>query len=1343
MPPSLPPPRPVLRVLGALVSVVWAIAGGAVAEDQSEAVVPLPALATAVRLDPSADVPPLAVRIGWGGGRHRRWTAAIRLIDGTGSAVAPLGWRPLAAEGAGPTPVHERDGLLVVRQAAECATDEIELHVADDPAVRIVVRLVPDGRDDQAFDFQCTVGEVILGEFNQPVDQEANRLTIRRAPGDEIRVAIDGGSVRVPGETVRLRLHPLLPMREGGNATHELRVRVREGVDGAETYSHTWLLRESGPRAGDRADAPPQRFEPISIDVPLPAREGAWDIAMEVNERGGLRWARPLATRVVQVVAVSASPPSPQPEGEWRVLYELDPTSPKLMERLRRLPLVGRGAAGSLPHVPLPMISMPKVPLPSVPLPSVPLPSVPVPKLPSVGAVVPRLTGLLAAGHSMLETHPAGAVFRLPPARSEQEPSWEAIHLSGAAAGTPHRVEIRLPAADRAMIAVTVLEQVGGTVIPTFQGGFAVEGSPGSVAMENHACTFWPQTRAPLIVIGNPSLQRPVAFGTVRVLAGPARLRPAAGAASAPGRRAVWGVIDAPDLAGFGGPLRVESTSGRPVSDWRTVLGAARTSAEWFAAQGAAGAMITVHADGESAWPASRRGAAVARATDTALDAGPRDVLRMVCRVYARQGLGLVPAIRCSGPLPALETAAETAERPASGLLCVGRDGRPPRAESARDAPRYNVLDPRVQAAVEGLVGDLAGRVAGQGAVDGVALLLPHDGWFHLPGIAWGLDDATFTRFLADSPGAAAVVAAAGPAAASADETRFALRAALVEGPLREEWLEWRAGVVAAFTARLAARVAEATPAHTLSIVPTTLFTEGDLAPRFRSVLAEEGTVADLGREIGLDPARLTAADGVVWVAPHAHVASDDLVQVEAVRAANRSPAAAAPSARRRSAIAVELPAAIDLGGVLAQGPFAATATDDSARVHAVRTGPARDRMLAELLAAADCERVYDGSLAWRAVDAADLARARMLRTLPATRLETVPRMPSPLVVRVGSIADTAVLQVTNVAPVRCRVLFAAAEGQESAATGPQGGAVLDLDPWQTRAVGGILPADLGGLRVEFDHGLADALDRDLARLSRRRAALEMPAPLPILDNPSFEHPENAGEVPGWELLEANRGRLRIVPGAPAGAGRALEFASDNGLATLRSNPFPPPRTGRISVAMWLRVDPGQSSPPLRIAVEGVERGREYYRFAPVGTVPGARPLSARWAQFVLQVDDLPTHGLQTLRVRLDLLAGGAVQVDDVRVFDLAFDESQRVQLSRVLSRAEGHRAEGDLGAAVVDLDGAWARFLDAFVTDEAAERAVQARAAAVGADARDTPSAPAAETAQGGLLDRVRRWWK
>jgi hypothetical protein len=130
---------------------------------------------------------------------------------------------------------------------------------------------------------------------------------------------------------------------------------------------------------------------------------------------------------------------------------------------------------------------------------------------------------------------------------------------------------------------------------------------------------------------------------------------------------------------------------------------------------------------------------------------------------------------------------------------------------------------------------------------------------------------------------------------------------------------------------------------------------------------------------------------------------------------------------------------------------------------------------------------------------------------------------------------------------------------------------------------------------------------------------------------------------------------------------------------------------------------------------------------------------------------------MESLRVRLDLLAGGRVEVDDVRVFDLAFDESQRVQLSKVLALADHHLTSGDLGACVLDLDSHWPRFLDTFVTDDAADRAALAaglRSGRGGGDEGERPATsgtgqtaadakPAADRSRTGFLESVRRLWK
>jgi hypothetical protein len=470
--------------------------------------------------------------------------------------------------------------------------------------------------------------------------------------------------------------------------------------------------------------------------------------------------------------------------------------------------------------------------------------------------MVPRLSGLLAAGHSTVEVHALGPMLRLPPARSASEPAWEGIVIAGAQPGLPHLVEVEFPLDQRAVVGVTVLETdaAEASVEVRSSGGFEVTPPVATAAataptgLGRHGFVFWPTSRNPLVVIANPSPHTPAVFGRVRVSAGP--LRPPAKAASAAGRgltaaaghtRRVHAYVPTPDFSQFGAVERPATGVGRPFADWKTFLSGASHAAEWFSAQGAAGAMVVVYREGAAIWPSRlTRGAPRWDSGVTAevgLDPVRKDLLGMLCRIHAREGLRLLPAVSFDAPLPAVETLLAGGGAEATGIASVGRDGKPKQTNGGRGY-HYNLLDPRVQLAVEDIVRELAGRLQGAEAVDGLALVLPHDGWMHLPGTAWGLDDVTFSRFLTE---------VGGQEPATGGE-RFARRAALVEGPLREQWLEWRAESMARFHSRLAAVLAEHEPRWSLHVVPTSLFAEGELASRFRPSLAAEpadnGTVA-------------------------------------------------------------------------------------------------------------------------------------------------------------------------------------------------------------------------------------------------------------------------------------------------------------------------------------------------------------------------------------------------------------------------------------------------------------------------------------------------------------------
>lgn len=1313
----------------------------------------------------------LTLRLQWGGGQPRAWTGRIALVpeaEAGPGAGSPPDWRTLCLEPDAAALIHEDGGTLRIHQPRPIALDGIEIEVPEPRGMRLLVELAPQrGSGQPPVTVDTLVSDILVEPVQRPLDDDGNRLTVKPAPGEPLRVAVaptgrppeeGGGTVPRPGEQVRCAVDPLLPITRDSTAVVELRMRLlgAGGSDEIAVQTTTLVPRPVQPVDGAAADRWVW-FESVVFDVRLPDVEGVYEVVLDAVERGGLRWARSVASRTIQLpVVAEALPPAPT-DVTWEVIHELDPGSPKLHERLRRLPAVGLG------DVPLPSMSLPAMPLPTFTRPNLPLPRLPsVPSLPVVGAIpsslssissmVPRLGGLLATGHSRVEPHPLGPMLRLPPATGPTAPTWEGIVVAGVVPGTPHVVEIEYPTDQEATLAVTILEPdaADATVVQRHAGGFTVRpATTGSVppTLGTHRFVFWPATRNPLLVIANPDGQQAAVFGKIRVRAGPERLPSAAPAEG----RGMHAFLSSPALAGFGAVQRKDAAGGRAMPDWGTHLAAIGRSAELLRAQAAAGALISVFSRGAALWPSpDTRGAAhwdPARVGEAGLDPAAKDVLEVLCRVYGRADLRLVPAVSFDAPLPALEAILARGGGEATGILCVGADGRPPLGEG-RTASHYNILDPRVQQAVAAVVGDLARRIERAPTADGVAVLLPADGWLHFPGLAWPLDDTTFTRFLdAVMP---ATTSAAPPAELAellalppGEGTRFARRARLVRGPLRDAWLAWRADEVARFHARLAAlvageAVAGAATERRLWVVPTTLLVAGESARRFRPTLGPD-TEDDPLLELGLDPTLLTADGRIVFVAPHV-CGGVGVRGREAVAAANRVAAQAAAAAARRGVVVIERSQPLALAAIVPHGPFGTATARTDWEAHLVGGGRERSRPWAEALTAADAERVFDASLLWSAGDLPPAAAPEWAAS-PLAPLHPVAATRPPLVVRSGVRGDETWVQVVHPVAASGRVVLNVAEAGGAEAGGIRGGmapqpsreVTIDVDAWDVRAVRLDGAVTVTAARIEYPEGLEEEVTARVRRLHRLRDTLETPVPVAVLDNPGFELGGAPGAaaagVTGWELVEPRRGTLSIVPGIAATGSRAVAFGSRHGLSTLRSNPFSPPRSGRISIAAWLRIRDGDPQPPLRLALEGVRDDQEYYRFAAVGGLTGGRPLTGAWSQFVLQVDDLPDVGLDSLRVRFDLLGPGTVEIDEVRIFDLAFDERQRVQLSRIVSLLDQRLSENDVGGCLSGLETYWPRYLEAYVPDG------EVRAAAV--------EPPAPKRGRAGVMDRVRRLWQ
>ncbi len=198
------------------------------------------------------------------------------------------------------------------------------------------------------------------------------------------------------------------------------------------------------------------------------------------------------------------------------------------------------------------------------------------------------------------------------------------------------------------------------------------------------------------------------------------------------------------------------------------------------------------------------------------------------------------------------------------------------------------------------------------------------------------------------------------------------------------------------------------------------------------------------------------------------------------------------------------------------------------------------------------------------------------------------------------------------------------------------------------------------------------------------------------LDNADFETATQGDEIPGWTVAAGMGSQVAIDPAQPHSGRQSVKLTSVGQPATITSPPFSPPTTGRVAVHMYLRGG-AAGLPSLRISLEGQ---RADGPFAPYGVIPAAAASESTlgWVRYSFPVDDVPSEGLSALRVRFDLASAGELWIDDVEVFDLPFNPSERLELSKLISLASVKLEAGQLADCARLLEGYWPQFLLAYV---------------------------------------------
>jgi len=153
----------------------------------------------------------------------------------------------------------------------------------------------------------------------------------------------------------------------------------------------------------------------------------------------------------------------------------------------------------------------------------------------------------------------------------------------------------------------------------------------------------------------------------------------------------------------FGAEEVLDLTSGQTLDDWKTFYDGADRLIQHLKANGYSGTILTVAADSGTIYPSGILESTPifdsGRFFSSGQDPIPKDVVEMLCRMFDREGLTLVPGLSLSGPIPKLENLIRSSGR--ENLRPV--DFRGEQAAWSNDVPVYSALNSVVQQRIAGL----------------------------------------------------------------------------------------------------------------------------------------------------------------------------------------------------------------------------------------------------------------------------------------------------------------------------------------------------------------------------------------------------------------------------------------------------------------------------------------------------------------------------------------------------------------------------------------------------------------------------------------------------------------
>jgi hypothetical protein len=1251
----------------------------------------------------------IRLRIYWGGGKPQQWQGSIQVSQGQFTNLQPLGVSVDAAAS-----VIGLDQRLQINHWSPTSYGGVDVDVPYLAGNGLRLNLRDRNHPEASFDDQVPLQDLLHQPYSESLDAEGNRIVITRAPGDQLPLGIEREHlIFEPQERFEFALR--VKHTDWVSQRVNCKIRIQPSVSLPSERSRTWGAaltanfqdHEQTKTVSFDLDAsgsaPEQR-----IDWLLPKEEGVYTFSMELTTPWQQASLKPRTTvrRQLQVVVIASQPPTASDEKAWRSILTIDPV---------------RGGAPAAN----PLFSIGRKNESHPPL----------------GNDLGR--SVMIESQTMLELGVGG---------------WQAIPLLFDQLGQPHLIEIEYLADQPMNVGFSLLEMNVNGQIPAYGIDSGLHIPPSLIEIyprseprlrKRHQLVCWPQERLSYLLIANRDSQNSAIIGNIELWVGPKRLpveqeTPALGEPSSTTSLKVnfsgeqnassseWNAPRRTFMAfsesgifekNFGAREAMDPVGGS-FDDWQTYYQGADRLVQYLKSHGYSGAYVTVASDGSTLYPSRILGSTPRLDTGVLFSTGQdpmrKDVLELLFRLCEREGLTLVPALVLNGALPRVEVLRSEVEGTDRVAGLVHWNGTPAETQKPH-FPIYNPLHPLVQDQGVAAVEELSARYARFRSFGGIAVICRPDSYSILAGQQWGYDDETLNEFWRTAGRTSEL-----------PEDRQQRREYLF-GSQMNQWLQWRAQSLASWYGRMAREIRNHHATANLFLAPVDLYRneemEASLAPGLHSPVDYRKQMLRLG----WDPPTLAQLEGVKILkskrlAPNQSLARNrHEISLDNQRHADEF-------FRDCGAIGElfvhRIPWA-HFSQLQEQVPFQG---QQSALMRLQPLAPAgawsQQRFL-NSLRAGDMLCLVDGGQMMPTGQERELREMiSVFRQLPAVPFREVSLADSafklrstelPVIVRQFLGAGQLWFYVVNASPWPCKVrLRFSSDASDPLAIsmfhdisiqqtleGTQ--RIIELELRPLSMTGGMVqsPLPIENYQFELPPQAADKLRKQVHVLQAKLVRSINSQALDVLSNGDFE---NNGQplLSGWEFNQQGTRGISLNNQDAFQGESSLRMNNEGSTPVwIRSNSFPLPETGRLSISVWLKTPNSALQPPLRISIEGTTSDAGYYRFGSLGGLapdPQFNQLTDQWQRFALHFDDLPMDRLTNVRVGLDLMGAGVVDVDRFEIYDRWFDERDAKAINQRLASSSPLLSNPiTYESSRILLGSYWLRFLDEMNRDSPA----------------------------------------